>query len=515
MTLSQLSDLKQYANDARRLSQELAASNAPSPVSGTVPAWAALVESAARVLAQASVTLGHPLDADTSPASRRPEAVEPVANRLWDLTLGVTELATEGDAPASLDEVVAALQTSTCVFAEKGADVAERLAILREMRRGTDGRLRLQPNGPYVGTNLEKLNNWLGEEIAVPPVVALCRCGGSAIKPFCDGAHARNNFDDAKDPKRVSDREDTYAGQQLTVLDNRGTCAHSGFCTDRLATVFHQGEEPFVTPSGGRMDDIIRAVRACPSGALSFAIDGREAREQVDAVRPPAVEVSKDGPYRVTGGIPLVDQNGAPVQRNRGASLEHYSLCRCGKSQNKPFCSGMHWYVRFRDPVVGADHAPTLFEWAGGLPALTRMTRLFYGKYVPEDPLIGPLFASMSPDHPERVAAWLGEVFGGPKRYSERYGTYERMISQHLGKALTEAQRARWVSLMCRSAEEAGLPADAEFRAAFVAYLEWGSRLALENSQPGAIRRHICRCRDGGGFATRLPGLAYQPSRRS
>ena len=234
------------------------------------------------------------------------------------------------------------------------------------------------------------------------------------------------------------------------------------------------------------MDDIIRAVRACPSGALSFAIDGREAREQVDAVRPPAVEISKDGPYRVTGGIPLVDQNGAPVQRNRGASLEHYSLCRCGKSQNKPFCSGMHWYVRFRDPVVGADHAPTLFEWAGGLPALTRMTRLFYGKYVPEDPLIGPLFATMSPDHPERVAAWLGEVFGGPKRYSERYGTYERMISQHLGKALTEAQRARWVSLMCRSAEEAGLPADAEFRAAFVAYLEWGSRLALENSQPGA-----------------------------
>ena len=487
MTLSQLYDLKQYANDARRLAQELAApSNAPSPVSGTVPAWAALVESAARVLAQASVALGHPLDADTSPASRGPEAAQPVANRLWDLTLGVTELATEGDAPASLDEVVAALQTSTCVFAEKEANVAERLAILREMRRGTDGRLRLQPNGPYVGTNLEKLNNWLGEEIAVPPVVALCRCGGSAIKPFCDGAHARNNFDDAKDPKRVSDREDTHAGQQLTVLDNRGTCAHSGFCTDRLATVFHQGEEPFVTASGGRMDDIIRAVRACPSGALSFAIDGREAREQVDAVRPPAVEVSKDGPYRVTGGIPLVDQNGAPVQRNRGASLEHYSLCRCGKSQNKPFCSGMHWYVRFRDPVVGADHAPTLFEWAGGLPALTRMTRLFYGKYVPEDPLIGPLFASMSPDHPERVAAWLGEVFGGPKRYSERYGTYERMISQHLGKALTEAQRARWVSLMCRSAEEAGLPADAEFRAAFVAYLEWGSRLALENSQPGA-----------------------------
>jgi len=128
----------------------------------------------------------------------------------------------------------------------------------------------------------------------------------------------------------------------------------------------------------------------------------------------------------------------------------------------------------------------TLFDWAGGLPALTRMTRLFYSKYVPEDPLIGPLFASMSPDHPERVAAWLGEVFGGPKNYSDRYGGYTRMVSQHLGRGLTEEQRARWVALLCRSADEAGLPRDPEWRAAFVAYLEWGSRLALENSQPGA-----------------------------
>jgi truncated hemoglobin YjbI len=132
------------------------------------------------------------------------------------------------------------------------------------------------------------------------------------------------------------------------------------------------------------------------------------------------------------------------------------------------------------------DHEPTLFEWMGGLPALTRMTRIFYGKYVPEDPLLAPLFADMSPDHPERVAAWLSEVFGGPKVYSERYGGYDRMVSQHLGKVLREEQRARWVQLLCKSADDAELPADPEWRAAFVAYLEWGSRIALENSQPGA-----------------------------
>jgi truncated hemoglobin YjbI len=128
---------------------------------------------------------------------------------------------------------------------------------------------------------------------------------------------------------------------------------------------------------------------------------------------------------------------------------------------------------------------PTLFEWAGGLPALTRMTKIFYGRYVPEDPLLAPLFAHMSPDHPERVAAWLSEVFGGPAFYSDQYGSYERMMGQHVNKALTEEQRATWVRLLTRAADEAGLPDDPEFRAAFIAYLEWGSRIAKENSQPG------------------------------
>lgn len=129
---------------------------------------------------------------------------------------------------------------------------------------------------------------------------------------------------------------------------------------------------------------------------------------------------------------------------------------------------------------------PTLYEWAGGSSQLERMTRLFYEKYVPEDPLLAPVFAGIGPDHPERVAAWLGEVFGGPKTYTERYGGYAWMVSQHLGRALTEEQRARWAQLMCRCADEVGLPADPEFRAAFVAYIEWGSRIAVENSTPGA-----------------------------
>ena len=233
---------------------------------------------------------------------------------------------------------------------------------------------------------------------------------------------------------------------------------------------------------------IIRAVRDCPSGALSYAVDGVEARGQVDFAgeRERSVEVSKDGPYRVTGGIPLVAGSGDDEPRNDGASREHYALCRCGQSQNKPFCSGMHWYVDFTDPVPDPERTPTIFEWAGGLPALTRMTRLFYEKYVPNDPMLAPIFANMSADHPQRVAKWLGEVFGGPTCYSDEYGGYPRMISEHVGKCLTEEWRARWVSLLMQSAKEAGLPNDAEFRSAFESYIEWGSRLAVENSQTTA-----------------------------
>jgi CDGSH-type Zn-finger protein/truncated hemoglobin YjbI/ferredoxin len=416
-----------------------------------------------------------------------PHGPATVAERLWLLAEDATRLRAAVDTD-ELQEATAALQdlAHRAALAGDPDTAADRLSRLREIQSALPARIRTASDGPYLVTNVERLTTWLGEPQVALPQMALCRCGASATKPFCDGAHADAGFSGAKDPERVPDRRDQYAGQQVEILDNRGLCAHSGFCSDRLATVFRVDQEPFVAPSGARMDEIIRAVRACPSGALSFAIDGREARDEVDQDRPPAIEVSKDGPYRVTGAIELEGPGGAAEPRNEGASHEHFSLCRCGHSQNKPFCSGMHWRIGFRDPVPDPDHAPTLFEWAGGFPALTRMTRIFYSKYVPEDPLLAPLFANMSPDHPERVAAWLGETFGGPKAYSEGYGGYVRMVSQHLGKALREEQRARWVQLLARSADDAGLPADPEFRAAFTAYLEWGSRIALENSQPGA-----------------------------
>ncbi|MEU8241151.1 group II truncated hemoglobin [Actinoplanes missouriensis] len=136
--------------------------------------------------------------------------------------------------------------------------------------------------------------------------------------------------------------------------------------------------------------------------------------------------------------------------------------------------------------VAGAGGAvPTLYDWAGGAPAFERLTERFYQR-VAGDELIGPLFAGMDPAHPQHVAMWLAEVFGGPERYTAERGGYAHMLAHHLGKAITEPQRRRWVSLLLDAADEVALPDDPEFRAAFLGYIEWGTRLALANSQPGA-----------------------------
>ena len=131
------------------------------------------------------------------------------------------------------------------------------------------------------------------------------------------------------------------------------------------------------------------------------------------------------------------------------------------------------------------DSIPTLLEWAGGLPALERLTTHFYAT-VREDALLGPVFAHMHGDHPAFVAAFIAEVFGGPATYSETRGGHAHMIAQHLNRRLTHEQRRRWIELLLASADAVGVPDDPEFRSALVGYLEWGTRLAVMNSQPGA-----------------------------
>ncbi|MGI8753905.1 MAG: (4Fe-4S)-binding protein [Acidimicrobiales bacterium] len=218
--------------------------------------------------------------------------------------------------PALVQEAAAALQ-DLVARSFPAEEWPARLATLAGLQAGLVPTIRAEVDGPDLVTKVVTVTDWLGELIPVRPQMALCRGGASATKPICDGTHARLGFTSAKDPDRVADRADTHVGQQVTIIDDRGTCQHSGSCTDRVAGVFHTGAEPFVTASGGRMDEIIRAVRDCPSGALSYAIDGCEARDQVDHhdQRQAAIEVTRDGPYRVTGSIRLTDADGNDESR--------------------------------------------------------------------------------------------------------------------------------------------------------------------------------------------------------
>jgi CDGSH-type Zn-finger protein/truncated hemoglobin YjbI len=407
------------------------------------------------------------------------------ADTVWAAARAATEMrARRGrDCPPGLAEAVAALQDLAGRLADSPAQAQAQQDELWQLQAALPPELRIARNGPYLVTSVPRLVDHLGEPARPVPQLALCRCGQSALKPLCDGSHARTGFTDAKDPRRVPDHRDAYPGQQATIFDNRGVCQHSGLCTDRLATVFRTDAEPFVAASGGRLDEIIRVARDCPSGALSYAIDDVEARGQVDwdGIRPPAIEVTRDGPYRITGQLGLAGPAGEPEPQGAGASREHYALCRCGQSRNKPFCSGMHWYVGFRDPVPPSS--PTLYEWAGGRPALTRMSRLLYEKHVPADPLLAARFAQTPPGQAQRLADWLGGALGGPEPATADGGLRAVIGGTDLGKE----ERARWAALAATAAEEARLPADPEFRSALTSCLEWLSRAAVAPAAGGAI----------------------------
>jgi hemoglobin len=128
----------------------------------------------------------------------------------------------------------------------------------------------------------------------------------------------------------------------------------------------------------------------------------------------------------------------------------------------------------------------SLYEWAGGEQAFKRLINAFYDR-VEADDLLAPLFpGGVHEEHRDHVVAWWCEVFGGPARYTEQIGGYEHMLAKHHDLAITAEQRLRFASLMSVAADDAALPDDPEFRSALVAYLEWGTRLAQYNSQPGA-----------------------------
>ena len=204
-------------------------------------------------------------------------------------------------------------------------------------------RIECRMNGPYRISGLKDLRDANGKPLPTEPVIALCRCGGSAKKPFCDATHKRNGFASARLTDGKQDRVDDYRGRAITIHDNRGICAHAGLCTDHLAAVFKYGSEPWIDPEAKSAEDIARAVERCPSGALGYTLAGAGPKPRTHACR---ITVTRDGPYAVEGEVEI-DLNGGVW--GQGAARDRFTLCRCGASKNKPFCDGSHFDAGFKD----------------------------------------------------------------------------------------------------------------------------------------------------------------------
>jgi hemoglobin len=146
---------------------------------------------------------------------------------------------------------------------------------------------------------------------------------------------------------------------------------------------------------------------------------------------------------------------------------------------------------------------PTLYEWAGGQEAVRRFIDAFYDRVEADELLSGFFPGGVSEHHRDHVTAWWSEVLGGPTHYTDEHGGYESMLAHHRGLGITVEQRHRFASTMSLAADDAKLPDDPEFRAAIIGYVEWGTRLAMHNSQPDAadVAEHAPVPRWGWGVA--------------
>jgi CDGSH-type Zn-finger protein len=179
---------------------------------------------------------------------------------------------------------------------------------------------------------------------------ALCRCGHSANKPFCDGTHKKVHFNGTETASRQPYREQAQLseGPQMALTDAESLCAFARFC-DPHGQVWAQVDQ---TDRAEVRATFVKQVNNCPSGRL-VAWD-RATGKPVEHALPVSIGVIEDPPEGVSG--PLWVRGGIPVTAADGFTYEvrnRVTLCRCGASKHKPFCDGSHAAIKFRDPGAG------------------------------------------------------------------------------------------------------------------------------------------------------------------
>lgn len=220
-------------------------------------------------------------------------------------------------------------------------------------------RVTVAKDGPYVVSGdvpLMKLmigvdaeggsEKWIqGKQFVAEAEYALCRCGHSKSKPFCDGSHEKIRFDGSETASRAPYRQQarTFTGPAMNLTDADSLCAFARFC-DPHGKVWNQVRH---TDSPQTRAIFLRQVQNCPAGRL-VAWD-KATGQALEPHLPVSIGVVDDpaeksgGPLWLRGGIPVIAADGFAYEvRNR------VTLCRCGQSKNKPFCDGTHAAIKFR-----------------------------------------------------------------------------------------------------------------------------------------------------------------------
>ncbi len=205
--------------------------------------------------------------------------------------------------------------------------------------------IEARDGGPLVVKGITRLTNQDGKALEHGALIALCRCGASKTKPYCDGSHSEIGFDSRCSNDHTPDSLKTYEGKDMAVHYNRLLCSHAGECAKRLKPVFDPSRKPWIVPDNGSNGEIVSVIKACPSGALSYSLDGREPRHEFGGEA--GISIERNGPYRVVS-VPLLSP-----RPGQGACLEKLVLCRCGASRNKPYCDGTHHDINWRDDAQG------------------------------------------------------------------------------------------------------------------------------------------------------------------
>ncbi len=135
-------------------------------------------------------------------------------------------------------------------------------------------------NGPFYLINdtkpkiVQNLQNFNGESLSTTAGIALCRCGASKNKPFCDGTHSiigfsstNNTLKEKDNNKGIKDKRRNYVGKEITIHDNRKICSHAAECVNNLPSVFKLDSKPWIDPDGAKMEQIINTTKMsfrCP-----------------------------------------------------------------------------------------------------------------------------------------------------------------------------------------------------------------------------------------------------------